>query len=58
MADVFVIVVVVLCVAAAIGYIVREKKKGVKCIGCSEAGTCPYGSLGGCHCQKKENQKM
>ena len=57
MADVIIILVIMACVAAAIMYIVREKKKGVKCIGCPESGTCPYSSTGGCHCRNKETQK-
>ena len=32
--------IVVVLVALAITYIVREKKRGVKCIGCPMAGTC------------------
>ncbi len=32
--------IVVVCLAAAIIYIIKSKKKGVKCIGCSAAGQC------------------
>lgn len=32
--------IVVVCLAAAITYIVKAKKKGVKCIGCPHAGQC------------------
>lgn len=44
--------IIVLAVGAAVTYIIKEKKKGVKCIGCPMAGTCASrnkGSLeGGC----------
>ena len=37
-------------VVSAIAYIVKEKKKGVKCIGCSAAATCAHAKAGGCAC--------
>ena len=42
------IIVVVLCVTVgvAISYIVKEKKRGVRCIGCPSAGTCQKRSCG------------
>lgn len=40
MADGIVILLVVLVVGAAVKFIIKEKKRGVKCIGCSSAGTC------------------
>ena len=40
MTDIFVIVVIVLIVGLAAAYIIREKKRGVKCIGCPHAGEC------------------
>ena len=46
--------IIVAIVGAAVAYIIKEKKKGVKCIGCPMAGTCASknkGSLeGGCSC--------
>ena len=41
MADIIVMAVVLICLGAAVIYIVKEKKKGVKCIGCPVAGNCP-----------------
>lgn len=32
--------ILVVIIGAAIIYIIKEKKKGVKCIGCPHAGTC------------------
>lgn len=40
MVDLIVILILVLIVGAAIRYIVKEKKKGVHCIGCPSAGSC------------------
>lgn len=40
MANLIVAVIVLLVIVAAIAYIVKEKKKGVRCIGCPAAGTC------------------
>lgn len=38
--------IVAICIlACSISYIVRKKKKGVKCIGCPMAGS------GGCNCK-------
>jgi len=41
MTNFIVILIVVVIVGAAVIYIVREKKRGVKCIGCPSASTCP-----------------
>lgn len=40
MANIIAGVVVVLLVFLAVSYIVKEKKKGRKCMGCSEYGNC------------------
>ncbi len=52
MADFIIIAVVALAVFLAMRYIIREKKKGVKCIGCPAAGTCANRQMdaSGCHC--------
>ena len=42
MTDVIVVLIVIAIVAAASVYIVKQKKKGTKCIGCPSAGTCPH----------------
>ena len=48
MADMITLAIVLLIVAAAVAYIVKEKKKGTVCIGCSSAGSCPHAKNGGC----------
>lgn len=41
MTDIIVVAILVLVVGSAVGYIIRAKKRGVKCIGCSAGGGCP-----------------
>ena len=50
MTDVIVIALIVLIIGGAVWYIIREKKKGKKCIGCPYASSC--GSKN-CSCEKK-----
>ena len=38
--DILVLAVVGLIVALAAGYVVKEKKRGVKCVGCPYAENC------------------
>lgn len=51
MTNFLVILVVAVIVGAAIAYIVREKKRGVKCIGCPATGSCPNSGkcMGNCN---------
>ncbi len=61
--DIIVVIVVFVIITVAIMYIRREKKRGVRCIGCPSAGQCSghcNGSCGGnknetcaCHTDKK-----
>ena len=41
MTDVIIVGILVIIVGAAIAYIIKAKRKGVKCIGCPAAGNCP-----------------
>ena len=47
MKDIILVVVVLLILGLAVLYIVRAKKKGVKCIGCHNGSTCS-GNCAGC----------
>lgn len=38
--NIIAVIIIAACLTAAIGYIVKAKKKGVKCIGCSSGGCC------------------
>lgn len=40
MVDAIIVVVILLIIGAAIAYIIKSKKSGVKCIGCPAAGNC------------------
>lgn len=42
MANVIAILIIAALLGGAITYIVKAKKKGVKCIGCPDAGTCSH----------------
>ena len=49
MQNIILIIILVLVVGGASLYIHKQKKKGVKCIGCPQAGSCPKnGGCGGC----------
>ena len=48
MADIIVLGIILLLVFAASYYIYKQKKSGVKCIGCSSAGACSGKCSGGC----------
>lgn len=57
--DFLVLGIVLIIIAAAVIYIVRAKKSGVKCIGCPAGGSCS-GNCGGhsnehgeCNCHHK-----
>jgi len=57
MQNLIVIVIVALILGSACFYIRREKKKGIKCIGCPDAATCSGNCAGcsgncGCHTEK------
>lgn len=48
--DVIAIIIIVAILATACIYIYKQKKKGKKCIGCPESGTCPK-----CKAMKKDD---
>lgn len=48
--------IILVLVGAAIAYIRKEKKKGVRCIGCPAGGTCS-GNCSGCHSDTKEKNR-
>ena len=50
-ATIITVAVIMAVVAIAIVYIIRTRKKGIKCIGCPENGC----SSCTCNCQNKEN---
>ena len=48
MTDIIVIAVVVVILGAAVGYIIKAKKSGKKCIGCPGGGSCGGKCGSGC----------
>ncbi len=50
MKNIIVIIVILIIVGLALTYIIREKKKGVKCIGCPSGKTCASKKCGCCDC--------
>ena len=41
-------IIIIAIVGIAVFYIIKEKKKGNKCIGCPDSATCPHAKNGGC----------
>ena len=42
MTNVIAVIIILAILGAAIAYIVKEKRRGVKCIGCSAAAGCTH----------------
>lgn len=43
--DNFIIIAVILVIVGLAGaYVYKAKKKGVKCVGCPDSGSCPHNS--------------
>ena len=63
MENAILMIVLAAILGGAIVYIVRAKKRGVKCIGCPSGGSCGQncGSCSGCHssegCGGEEEQR-
>ena len=53
MENVVILVVLGLILGSAAGYVYKEKKRGVKCIGCPSGGKCS-GVCGSCQCGCKK----
>ncbi len=50
MKNIIAAIVIIAILALAIFYIVKQKKKGVKCIGCPSGGCCPNKKGDKCNC--------
>ena len=53
MIDIIVIAIVVALSGAALGYVIKSKKRGAKCIGCPSGGC----SSCSCGCSRAQNAK-
>lgn len=52
----FILIVIILAIATlAVRYIVKQKKKGARCIGCSSGSSCGGGA--NCHCNSETTQQ-
>ena len=52
MANVIVIIILLVVVGAAVHSLIKAKKRGVRCIGCSDSGSCgSTGDSSGVWCQ-------
>lgn len=51
--------VIALIIVGAVVYIIKAKKKGVKCIGCNGCSSCPSkcGCNGCCNTSQEENKE-
>lgn len=58
MSDIVASVFLVVALSAAIAYIVRAKRAGVKCVGCSVAGSCSSKQASSCECGCSAADKM
>ncbi len=55
MENYIIIAIIVAILSAAIGYIIKAKKGGKKCIGCPESGSCSkQDSCCSCGCNDKK----
>lgn len=60
MTDLIVAGILVVIIGAAVAYLIKAKKSGVKCVGCPAGGNCSDKSKGnsgcscGCHSGTKE----
>ncbi|MBS5150406.1 MAG: FeoB-associated Cys-rich membrane protein [Butyricicoccus pullicaecorum] len=60
--DWIVLTIVLILIGCAVGYIIKSKKQGVKCIGCPAASSCHSGKelkeqASCCGCQHKDSSK-
>lgn len=58
MEDIIIIAILVVIISLAAFYVYRAKKKGKKCIGCPDSGSCGKESCGcGCGCSEEPKNK-
>lgn len=61
MADFIVIGVLFLMIGMAVAYLVRAKKRGVKCVGCPSGTSCSHNGngqcSGTCNCHSDTNEE-
>ncbi len=50
MQDFIVLFIIIIILGLAIGYIVKQKRNGAKCIGCSDSSSCSTDKKNECGC--------
>ncbi|MBQ3061526.1 MAG: FeoB-associated Cys-rich membrane protein [Lachnospiraceae bacterium] len=55
MENLIVSIILIVILGTAIGYIIKEKKKGTRCIGCPAAGNCKNARQCKCHQLSNDN---
>lgn len=56
MADLMIVLVIVAIISIALYYIKKEKKRGIKCIGCPFAQQCSHNQAKNCTHNKGDNE--
>ena len=54
MENIIVLLILGLILGCAAGYVYKERKKGVKCIGCPDSATCSGNCAGCAGCSSKK----
>ncbi len=54
MSDYIILGIIIVIIAAAIIYVIKQKKSGAKCIGCPHGSKC---SSCGCGCNEKQSKE-
>ena len=57
MIDFILIAILLLIAGAIVFYLIREKKRGVTCVGCPHAKACAKSKSGGCSCGRAKEKK-
>ena len=55
MENIILIVVLLAIIGLALGYVIKAKKSGKKCIGCPDGCSCSSGSCQSCGCEPKND---
>ena len=54
--NVIIIAIIALVIGGALGYIIKAKKSGQRCIGCPDSKTCSGSCASCCGCQKSNEE--
>lgn len=55
MTNLVIVAVLLLIIGGAVFYIAKEKKRGVKCVGCPAGATCAHkNGASGCNCSSEK----